>query len=276
MREYESWEQIYRKHDPESLPWELGEPRPVLVDLIQSTKVAPAGKALDLCRGLGTNTIYLARAGFQTTGIDISETAVVQARRKAREAGVDIRFWVGSALHLPFERDEFDFIFDMGCFHHMKPPDRDRFIGAILRVLKDDGHYFMVCFSDKNGAAWNHFSDEEILDIFSPHFEAIEMQDFSPLEGDSRIRFFYATLFRGPIDARSSTARDDRLLVSPNRQLMLMGTRHPLACITYASRTTGHRHKARWPSKLLFRAKALSRIRSLGSRDCRMNSRDLN
>jgi ubiquinone/menaquinone biosynthesis C-methylase UbiE len=157
----------------------------------------PAGKALDVCCGLGTNTVYLARAGFETTAIDISQTAVSQARRKAREAGVDIRFWVGSTLELPFERDEFDFIFDMGCFHHIRPPDRDRFVQCILRVLKKGGYYFMVCFSDKNGPAWNHFSDVEILDIFSPHFEAIEMQHFSSLEGDGHTRFFYATLF-GP------------------------------------------------------------------------------
>ncbi len=54
----------------------------------------------------------------------------------------------------------------------------------------------MICFSDKNGPAWNHLSDEEILDIFSPHFDAIERQHFSSLEGDGRTRFFYATLFR--------------------------------------------------------------------------------
>lgn len=166
------------------------------MDLIQSTKVGAAGKALDLCCGLGTNTIYLARSGFQTTGIDISETAVARARIKAREAGADIRFWVGSALEQPVEPDEFGFIFDMGCFHHMKPPDRDSFIGAILRVLKDSGHYFTVCYSANNGPAWNHFSDEQILDIFSPHFEPIEMQHFSSREGDGRIRFSYATLFR--------------------------------------------------------------------------------
>lgn len=196
MGEYESWEEIYKKHAPESLPWELGEPRPVLVELIQSRKVMPEGKALNLCCGLGTNTIYLASVGFQTTGIDISKTAVAHAQGQAGAAGVDIRFWAGSALDLPFEPDEFDFIFDMGCFHHIRRPDRDRFIQGILRVLKKSGHYFMICFSDKSGPAWNHFSDEEILDIFSPHFDAIEMQHFFSLEGDGRTRFFYATLFR--------------------------------------------------------------------------------
>jgi hypothetical protein len=57
MSEYDSWEQVYRKHRAESLPWELGEPRPVLVDLIQTSKVVPRGRALDICSGLGTKKI---------------------------------------------------------------------------------------------------------------------------------------------------------------------------------------------------------------------------
>lgn len=196
MSQYDKWEEIYKKYRSESLPWELGEPRPVLVELIKSQKVTPKGKALDICCGLGTNTIYLAQAGFETTGLDISKTAVARAKAKALQADVDIRFLVSSALDFAFKTDEFDFIFDMGCFHHILPPDRRRFIHGTRRVLKEGGHYFMVCFSDRNGSAWNHFSKGEILKIFSPHFDVMDMQHFSSLEGDGRTRFFYATLLR--------------------------------------------------------------------------------
>ena len=89
---HESCEEICTKHAPESLPWQLAQPRPALVELIQSRKVFPKGKALDLCCGLGTNTIYLASAGFQTTGIDISKTTVTHAQARDRAAGVNIPF----------------------------------------------------------------------------------------------------------------------------------------------------------------------------------------
>jgi len=196
MSQYDKWEQVYRKRRGKSLPWELGKPRPALVDLIKSQRVIPEGKALDICCGLGTNTIYLAQAGFETTGTDISKSAVARARRKARNAGVEIRFCVGTALDLPFENHEFDFVFDMGCFHHILPADRERFIRGIHRVLQGRGHYFMVCFSDKNGPAWNHFSRQDIPSIFSPHFRIRSIDHFSSVEGDGYIRSFYATLMR--------------------------------------------------------------------------------
>jgi tRNA/tmRNA/rRNA uracil-C5-methylase (TrmA/RlmC/RlmD family) len=42
------------------------------------------GKALDLCCGAGTNTIYLAEKGFNITGIEVSQRAIQYARAKAQ------------------------------------------------------------------------------------------------------------------------------------------------------------------------------------------------
>ena len=60
------WDRIYHRYLPEQLPWELGTPRRVLVELVDSETVRP-GKALDLCWGAGTNPIYLAKKGFDVT-----------------------------------------------------------------------------------------------------------------------------------------------------------------------------------------------------------------
>ena len=114
-------EQVYRKRRGKPLPWELGKPRPVLVDLFESQKVIPKGMALDICCGLGTNTIYLAQAGFQTTAIDISKSAVAQARSKVQKGGVAIRLCVSTVLDLFFENHEFDFVFVMGCAITSRP-----------------------------------------------------------------------------------------------------------------------------------------------------------
>jgi hypothetical protein len=58
--DYEEWNRIYRKHSVEALPWELGRPRKVLVDLIEKGQIKK-GKTLDTCCGAGTNTLYLAK-----------------------------------------------------------------------------------------------------------------------------------------------------------------------------------------------------------------------
>jgi len=196
LQKYGEWENVYRQNPPGQLPWELGRPRPVLVRLFERGEVAAKGKALDVCCGLGTNAVFLAKSGFDTTGLDISRTAVAAAKTKARQAGVKIRFLVGNAVELPFADGEFDFVLDMGCFHHIVPEDREKFVKGISRVLKKGGHYFMICFGGKNGRYWNAFSEKDLERIFSPHLDVLRISPYSSAEGDGVRRFFYATLMK--------------------------------------------------------------------------------
>jgi len=191
--EYEEWDQIYRRYPLESLPWELGRPRKVLVDLIEKELIKP-GKTLDICCGAGTNAVYLAKKGFQVVGIDISSKAVEYAKKKAEQANVKIKFMVQNFLKLPFGDEEFDFVFDMGCFHHVEVRDRDPFIEGVYRVLKKGGFYLIVCFSYKNGPAWNHFTREQITRLFSNYFRIKEIKHISSVEGDGYRRYFYSVL----------------------------------------------------------------------------------
>lgn len=191
--EYEQWEEIYRGNSLEALPWERGKPRESLVELVEGGEVRP-GRALDTCCGMGTNDVYLAQKGFQVTALDISTTAVEHAKRKAREAGVDIVFMVRSFLDLPFDKDAFDFVFDSGCFHHVRIEDRTAYINGVHRVLAPGGRYLLICFSDHNGPAWNHFTVEQLRGLFSEHFNIVLMKHFGTVEGDGAVRYFHNVL----------------------------------------------------------------------------------
>ena len=50
----------------------------------------PKGRALDLGCGAGRNSLFLAREGFEVTGIDISAAGLERARSSARNAGLHI------------------------------------------------------------------------------------------------------------------------------------------------------------------------------------------
>lgn len=191
--QYQRWDEVYRKHPPEALPWELGRPREVLVDLIETGKVKP-GKALDICCGMGTNALYMAEKGFQVQRVDISPKAIEYAQKKAERAGLEIPFSVENAVYLPFEDEQFDFVFDMGCFHHILAEDRERFLRGVHRVLRPGGKYLVVCFSYRNGPAWNHFTQEQLIGHFSPLFKIEEMEHFSSVEGDGVVRHFWSVL----------------------------------------------------------------------------------
>ena len=86
------WDVIYHRYQPESLPWELGKLRKVLVKFLDSGQVGP-GKALDLCCGAGTNPIYIAKKGFKVTALDVSDKAIEYAKEQAFRANVRINFF---------------------------------------------------------------------------------------------------------------------------------------------------------------------------------------
>jgi len=175
------------------LPWELGKPRKVLMELVDSGRVRP-GKTLDLCCGAGTNPVYLAKKGFDVTALDISDKAVEYAKEKALGAEVNVSFLVGDFVSLPFKSEQFDFAFDFGCFHHVQVNDRITFIKGVHTVLKPKGTYFLGCFSYKNGPAWNHFRKEEIVELFGRFFEIEWIKHVSSLESDKITRYFYEVL----------------------------------------------------------------------------------
>jgi ubiquinone/menaquinone biosynthesis C-methylase UbiE len=193
MGAYEEWDLVYRNYPLEELGWELGKPRPILVDYLRAG-LLPKGKVLDICCGAGTNTVYLAQNGFEVTGIDISKTAIEIAKRKAQKADVTINFLVESFIELPFSDSNFDFVWDMGCFHHVEEEQRSTFIKGIYRVLKTQGVYMLTCFSYKNGPGWNHFTEQQLIDLFGNYFSFGEFRLYPSLEGDGVIRHFITVL----------------------------------------------------------------------------------
>lgn len=175
------------------MPWELGKPRKSLVELVESEKIKPC-KTLDLCCGAGTNPQYLAKQGFDVIAIDISDGAVKLSKKRLYQENVEMKLLVGSFLMLPFKDNMFDFVFDMGCFHHVETKNRTSFIRGVHNVLKPKGTYFLTCFSYKNGPAWNHFTKRQIIDLFGEHFRIEWIRHVPSLEGDNVTRYFYQAL----------------------------------------------------------------------------------
>src|SRR5512139_1990657 len=85
-------------------PWDSGITPPELVALVEGADAPPAGRALELGCGTGTNATYLARHGWEVVAVDLIDRAVQQAREKAATAGLPVRVLCGDATRL----DELD------------------------------------------------------------------------------------------------------------------------------------------------------------------------
>jgi len=57
----------------------------------------PRGRVLDVAAGLGRNALFLASAGYRVDAVDISPTGLREASRRARRAGLRIR-WIEADL----------------------------------------------------------------------------------------------------------------------------------------------------------------------------------
>src|SRR5512142_2336843 len=110
-------DEIYRKTALADIPWNNEDPPEVLVDLVESRTIAP-GQAADFGCGAGNYSVYLARKGFDVTGIDLSPTAIGLARENARRHGVGCRFLAADVTgDLTQFTGAFDFALDWELLH---------------------------------------------------------------------------------------------------------------------------------------------------------------
>jgi SAM-dependent methyltransferase len=88
------WETRYRAGDR---PHD-GPPSTLLRRWLARASRAGEGRALDVATGLGRNALCLARAGYQVDAVDISPTALREAARRARRAGLRGIRWIAADL----------------------------------------------------------------------------------------------------------------------------------------------------------------------------------
>lgn len=126
-------------------PWDIGTVQPAMAALLSS--YPPRGPVLDLGCGSGDLAIYLARLGYQVTGIDFVEKAIAQAQEKASKLPTDIAhrltFQVGDASRPSELGKRFGAIVDSGFFHLFDPDEVDLLIDELAATLLPFGQYYM-------------------------------------------------------------------------------------------------------------------------------------
>jgi ubiquinone/menaquinone biosynthesis C-methylase UbiE len=106
-----------------------------VAELLVERVGAPRGaELLDVATGSGNVAIPAALGGAKVTGLDLTPKLLEVARRRAADAGVDVRFIEGDAEELPFERDSFDRV--TSCFGVMFAPRQERAAQELLRVAR--------------------------------------------------------------------------------------------------------------------------------------------
>ncbi|MBI4569278.1 MAG: class I SAM-dependent methyltransferase [Planctomycetes bacterium] len=179
MADHIPWDSLYRARGTGRLPWHSGAAEPGLFDLVRNEIVSRC-RALDVGCGQGTEAVFLALAGFEVTGVDISRQALSRAAKLARLLGAKVRLRRADALRLPFRAGAFGFANDRGCFHHVAPPDRARYAAEVARVLRPGGQLFLRAFSDRADPTRGPLclTAKEIRAALAPHFDIASLRRY--------------------------------------------------------------------------------------------------
>jgi SAM-dependent methyltransferase len=147
-------------------PWDIGRPQPAIVRL--AGEGAFAGAVLDAGCGTGENALHLASLGLSILGVDVAQTAVSIARKKAAGRGMDADFVVADALHLNRLDRGFETVLDCGLFHTFDDGERRDYVASLASVTGRGGHLYVLCFSDVGPGTGPHpISEQELRAAFT-------------------------------------------------------------------------------------------------------------
>lgn len=160
----QSWDASY--HDGRA-PWDIGRPQPAVVELARAQELT--GPVLDAGCGTGENALYLAAQGLDVLGVDVAETAIKEARRKAAERGVEAGFQVADALQLGKLGRTFPTVLDCALFHTFDDDERAPYADSVAAVTARAGTLYLLCFSDRQPGDWGprRVTQEELRATFA-------------------------------------------------------------------------------------------------------------
>lgn len=145
------WDESYQDGPA---PWDLGRPQPAIAEL--AAEGAFRGTVLDAGCGTGENALHLAATGLSIVGIDVAETAVPQAKEKARDRGLAAEFAVGDALRLSALDRTFDTVLDCGLFHTLDARERQTYVASLASVTEPGARLHVLCFRDAGADSGPH------------------------------------------------------------------------------------------------------------------------
>jgi SAM-dependent methyltransferase len=191
------------------LPWDTGQPEPLLVEFVTSDAVTP-GSALEIGAGTGTNSIWMAERSFDVLGVDVAPLAVERAQAKMEGRALRCRFAAWDFLAAPPPGGPFQFVFDRGCFHVFDEPwEREQFAAQVAAVLEPGGFWLSLIGSTEGPPRESgppRRSAREVTLAIEPALEIVELRSTEFRGHDAKAWFCLSR--RRTMPAAASTRHD--------------------------------------------------------------------
>jgi SAM-dependent methyltransferase len=134
-----------------AVPWDRGGPSRVLVAWARDRDLQGAGRrAVVVGCGLGDDAEFIAGFGFDTTGFDISATAVRTARQ--RHPGSRVRYTTADLLQLPADwLQAYDLVLESNTLQALPEPPRGLAIASVGQLVAPGGTLLAIARAREPG-----------------------------------------------------------------------------------------------------------------------------
>lgn len=115
------------------------------------------GDIFDVGCGYGAESIYLAKNGFNVTGVDINEEAINFARERSKPEKVSATFICDDVdNYLRRYKNSFDIIIESCYFHTLRKKEREPHLKQLNDALRNNGYIYLVTFTDLDPICHSH------------------------------------------------------------------------------------------------------------------------
>ncbi len=193
----------WNKRYKEEHPYKEAPPKEYVLDFFEKYgKEFEGEKVLELGCGNGRNLRHIAKSGFETYGIDISEQGLDQLKETFKQENLSADIQKGSFYNLPYQDKAFDCVVSINVFQHNDWKGAEKSFVEASRVLKDNGLFLLsvrslsrvlpedrkdisdrgVTFIPKEGTKagimLHHYSKEEIEELAARNsLEILDIQE---------------------------------------------------------------------------------------------------
>jgi len=187
MTRRNEWEEYFDGHAPVYMDNSFTKNTVKEVDFVLEELKLPQGShILDVGCGTGRHSVELARRGYQVTGVDISSGMLAEAKKAAREAGVEVE-WIHADATEFKSNNTFDAAICLceGAFG-LLGKDSDPFehglsiLRNINKALKPNAKIIMTAL---NGLAMIRRFKQ--ADVETGRFDPTTMAEVNPMEYDT-------------------------------------------------------------------------------------------
>ena len=144
----------------------------------------PYGAALDLGTGSGVWGVELAKRGWEVTGIELVEKALLRARERIEANGVEMRLVRGdvTALREAGVGSGFRLLLDTGTFHGLTDAQRLAMGTEVTAVAAPDATLILDCFAPRHRGPLPRGASREEVERSFPQWRVtdVEVADTEP------------------------------------------------------------------------------------------------